>query len=128
MLHQRQTSYQPVGKFEDTRFEKIHNVTYTSSIEASVLVAQEIADLIKEKQQENKHCVLGLATGSSPIKVYEELVRMHKKEGLSFENVITFNLDEYFPMDKSNIQSYFYFMHEHLFNHVNIFSGIHLSV
>jgi len=120
MLHQRQTSYQPVGKFEDTRFEKIHNITYKSSIEASILVAQEIAALIKEKQQENKNCILGLATGSSPIKVYEELVRMHKKEGLSFENVITFNLDEYFPMDKSNIQSYFYFMHEHLFNHVNI--------
>ena len=120
MLHQKKTSYQPVGKFEDTRFEKIHNVTYKSSIEASILVAQEIASLIKEKQQENKHCILGLATGSSPIRVYEELVRMHKEEGLSFENVITFNLDEYFPMDKNNIQSYFYFMHEHLFNHVNI--------
>jgi len=64
--------------------------------------------------------VLGLATGSSPIKVYEELVRIHKEEGLSFSNVITFNLDEYYPMDKSNIQSYFYFMHEHLFNHVDI--------
>ena len=63
---------------------------------------------------------LGLATGSSPIKVYEELVRMHKEEGLSFANVITFNLDEYYPMDKNNIQSYFYFMHEHLFNHVDI--------
>ncbi len=61
-----------------------------------------------------------MATGSSPIKVYEELIRLHNEEGLSFENVITFNLDEYFPMDKSNIQSYFYFMHEHLFNHVNI--------
>jgi glucosamine-6-phosphate deaminase len=120
MLHQKKTSYQPVGKFEDTRFEKIHNVTYKSSIEASILVAQEIASLIKEKQHENKHCILGLATGSSPIRVYEELVRMHKEEGLSFENVITFNLDEYFPMDKNNIQSYFYFMHEHLFNHVNI--------
>ena len=120
MLHQKKTSYQPVGKFEDTRFEKIHNITYKSSIEASILVAQEIANLIKEKQQENKHCLLGLATGSSPIRVYEELVRMHKEEGLSFENVITFNLDEYFPMDKNNIQSYFYFMHEHLFNHVNI--------
>jgi len=120
MPHQTQTTYQPVGQFEDTRFEKIHNVTYKSSVEASILVAQEIADLIKEKQQENKNCILGLATGSSPIKVYEELVRIHQEEGLSFENVITFNLDEYFPMDKSNIQSYFYFMHEHLFNHVNI--------
>ena len=121
MLHQTEIRHQPVGQFEDTRFEKIHNVTYKSSLEASILVAQEIANLIKEKQHQNKKCVLGLATGSSPIKVYEELVRMHKEDGLSFENVITFNLDEYFPMDKSNIQSYFYFMHEHLFNHVNIF-------
>ena len=120
MLHQTEIKHQPVGQFEDTRFEKIHNVTYKSSLEASILVAQEIASLIKEKQHQNKKCVLGLATGSSPIKVYEELVRMHKEDGLCFNNVITFNLDEYFPMDKSNIQSYFYFMHEHLFNHVNI--------
>jgi len=52
--------------------------------------------------------------------VYEELVRMHKEDSLSFENVITFNLDEYYPMEKNNIQSYYYFMHEHLFNHINI--------
>ena len=122
MLKQTKTTYQQVGQFEDTRYEKIHNVTYHSSHEASKFVAQEIADLIRQKQNENKNCVLGLATGSSPIKVYEELVRMHNEEGLSFENVITFNLDEYYSMDKSNIQSYFYFMHEHLFNHVDILS------
>ena len=127
MLQQLETKHQPVGQFEDTRFEKIHNVTYKSSLEASNLVAQEIANLIRDKQRENKKCVLGLATGSSPIKVYEELIRLHNEEGLSFENVITFNLDEYFPMDKSNIQSYFYFMHEHLFNHVNILpENIHI--
>jgi len=120
MFQQLHTKHQPIGQFENTRFEKIHNVTFKSSFEASILVAQEIASLITEKQDQNKKCVLGLATGSSPIKVYEELVRMHKEDGLSFENVIAFNLDEYFPMDKSNIQSYFYFMHEHLFNHVNI--------
>ena len=120
MFQQLPTKHQPIGQFENTRFEKIHNVNFKSSFEASILVAQEIGSLIKEKQDQNKKCVLGLATGSSPIKVYEELVRMHKEDGLSFENVIAFNLDEYFPMDKSNIQSYFYFMHEHLFNHVNI--------
>jgi glucosamine-6-phosphate deaminase len=114
------TSYQPVGQFEDTRFEKIHNVIYDSSIEGSILVANEIAQLIKDKQKENLNCILGLATGSSPVKVYEELIRLHKEEGLSFRNVITFNLDEYYPMEKNNIQSYDYFMHEHLFNHVNI--------
>ena len=120
-------SYKPAGKFEETRFEKIHNVIFKDSNEGSIRVAQEIADLIKEKQSLGKTCVLGLATGSSPIKVYEELVRMHKEEGLSFSNVVTFNLDEYFPMDKTSMQSYFYFMHEHLFNHIDILpENIHI--
>ena len=113
-------SYKEAGKFEETRFEKIHNVIFDSSKEASVLVAHEIANLIQLKEELGEPCILGLATGSSPIKVYEELVRLHKEEGLSFENVVTFNLDEYYPMDKSNIQSYYHFMHEHLFDHVNI--------
>ncbi|WP_289039771.1 glucosamine-6-phosphate deaminase [uncultured Zobellia sp.] len=112
--------YRPVGQFEETRFEKIHNVIFADSNQASIKVAEEIAALIRKKQEANKNCVLGLATGSSPIKVYEELVRMHKEEGLSFNNVITFNLDEYLPMEKENRQSYWYFMHEHLFNHVDI--------
>ncbi|MBU2945612.1 glucosamine-6-phosphate deaminase [Zobellia uliginosa] len=112
--------YKPVGQFEETRFEKIHNVIFTDSNQASIKVAEEIAALIRKKQGANKNCVLGLATGSSPIRVYEELVRMHKEDGLSFHNVITFNLDEYLPMEKDNRQSYWYFMHEHLFNHVNI--------
>jgi len=113
-------SYKSPGKFEETRFEKIHNEIFKNSAEASVIVAQEIAQLIKAKQAKNRPCVLGLATGSSPIKVYEELVRMHKEEGLSFSNVITFNLDEYYPMSKENNQSYFHFMHQHLFNHIDI--------
>lgn len=113
-------SFKEAGKFEETRFEKIHNVIFNSSQEASVLVAQEIANIIQRKEELNEPCVLGLATGSSPIKVYEELVRKHKEEGLSFANVVTFNLDEYYPMDRNNIQSYYHFMHEHLFNHVNI--------
>ena len=113
-------SYESVGKFEETRFEKIHNEIFSNSTEASIIVAQEIAQLIKWKQEKNDLCVLGLATGSSPIKVYEELVRMHKEDGLSFKNVITFNLDEYYPMTKENSQSYYFFMHQHLFNHVDI--------
>ena len=112
--------YKVPGQFEETRFEKVHNVIFDSSVEASVLVAEEIAQLIREKQKLKKNCVLGLATGSSPIKVYEELVRIHREEGLSFVNVITFNLDEYLGMDRHNIQSYYYFMHEHLFNHIDI--------
>ncbi len=116
-------SYRPVGQFEETRFEKIHNVIFDSSGDASIIVAQEIAELIREKQAKAQTCVLGLATGSSPIRVYEELVRMHKEEGLGFANVITFNLDEYLPMEKDNRQSYWYFMHEHLFNHIDIPEG-----
>ena len=112
--------YKPAGQFELTRFEKIHNISFESSYEASIVVAREIADLIKHKQQQNLNCVLGLATGSSPTKVYEELVRLHKEEGLSFTNVISFNLDEYYPMEKSNVQSYDYFMREHLFDHIDI--------
>ena len=113
-------AYRPVGQFEDTRFEKIHNVIVKNSLEGSIEVAKEIASLIREKQAQHKPCVLGLATGSSPIKVYAELVRMHKEEGLSFANVITFNLDEYYPMQKDDIQSYYYFMHQYLFDHVDI--------
>ncbi|MBQ4822721.1 glucosamine-6-phosphate deaminase [Aquimarina sp. MMG016] len=120
-------SYREAGKFEETRFEKIHNVIFKSSDYASIIVAQEIAKLIKDKQAEQKCCVLGLATGSSPIKVYEELVRLHKEEGLSFSNVISFNLDEYYPMDRGNVQSYHYFMHEHLFDHIDILpENIHI--
>ena len=112
--------YHIPGKFEETRFEKNHNVIFKNSVEASKVVAGEIAQLIRLKQTNNESCVLGLATGSSPIKVYEELVRMHKKDGLSFSNVISFNLDEYYPMTKENRQSYHYFMHQHLFNHIDI--------
>ena len=120
-------SHKPIGQFEETRFEKIHNIIFDNSNEASIIVANEIADLIRKKQKEGRNCILGLATGSSPIRVYEELVRMHKEEGLSFANVITFNLDEYLPMEKDNRQSYYYFMHEHLFNHVNILpENIHI--
>ncbi|GAA4964370.1 glucosamine-6-phosphate deaminase [Algibacter aquimarinus] len=108
------------GTFEDTRFEKVHTIIFQESKEPSVLVANEIASLIRTKEAKNEVCVLGLATGSSPIGVYQELVRQHKEEGLSFLNVVTFNLDEYYPMERSNLQSYHYFMHDHLFNHVNI--------
>lgn len=113
-------SYKKAGQFEETRFEKIHNAIFESANEASITVAHEIAQLIRSKQELNQKCVLGLATGSSPIKVYNELVRLHNEENLSFENVITFNLDEYFPMTKENNQSYHFFMHEHLFNHIDI--------
>ncbi len=88
--------------------------------DGSAHVARSIALAMRQKQQENKPIVLGLATGSSPIQVYRELVRMHKEEDLSFANVVTFNLDEYYPMQPGAAQSYVRFMNEHLFDHVDI--------
>ena len=93
---------------------------YADSDEASAAVAAEIAALIRTRAAENKTCVLGLATGSSPTRVYEELVRLHREEGLSFQNVVSFNLDEYFPMAPDSLQSYVRFMREYLFDHVDI--------
>ena len=112
--------YKAPGIFEETRYEKLHNVIVKSSTEGSKLIANSIALLIKEKQAQNKMCVLGLATGSSPLSVYRELVRLHKEENLSFENVISFNLDEYYPLIKEDVQSYHFFMYSNLFDHVNI--------
>lgn len=103
-----------------TRYEKIPTYIYNSSKDASKIVASEVAALIKIKQLEGKYCILGLPTGSTPVGVYKELVRLHKEEGLSFKNVITFNLDEYFPIHKNELQSYWRFMHENLFNHIDI--------
>ena len=93
---------------------------FEDSKQVSQVVASEIAALIKERAAAGKHCVLGLATGSTPVNVYSELVRMHREEGLSLSNVITFNLDEYFPMQPDCLQSYVRFMREHLFDHVDI--------
>lgn len=84
------------------------------------VVAAEIAAGIKKKQSEGTTYVLGLATGSTPTGVYAELIRMHKQEGLSFRNVVTFNLDEYYPMKPHEQQSYVRFMHEQLFDHIDI--------
>lgn len=101
-------------------YEKISVEIYPTAKEGSAFVAREIANLIRHKQALNENCVLGLATGSSPISMYAELVRMHQEEGLSFKNVISFNLDEYYPIDKDAFQSYWSFMHRHLFSHVDI--------
>lgn len=101
-------------------FEKIPVQIFANSKEGSKYAAAEIASLIKQKQARNENCVLGLATGTTPITLYAELVRMHKQEGLSFKNVISFNLDEYYPIPKDAFQSYWSFMHRHLFDHVDI--------
>ncbi|OYZ00342.1 MAG: glucosamine-6-phosphate deaminase [Sphingobacteriia bacterium 28-36-52] len=101
-------------------FEKIEVKIYPTALEGSVYAAQQIADLIKQKASKGEMVVLGMATGSTPIKMYAELVRMHREEGLSFKNVISFNLDEYYPIDKDAYQSYWSFMHRNLFNHIDI--------
>ena len=93
---------------------------FSQAIEASHAAAHEIAALIRSRAAEGKQCVLGLATGSSPVNIYAELIRLHCEEGLSLANVVTFNLDEYFPMDPDALQSYVRFMNEHLFDHVDI--------
>lgn len=105
---------------EKTMFERIPSVTFETAAKASVAVAAEIAELIRQRHKEGRNAVLGLATGSTPLRVYDELIRLHKHDGLSFRNVITFNLDEYYPMQPDSAQSYVHFMQENLFKHIDI--------
>ena len=84
--------------------------------ELSQHAAEFVADLLNAKP----NAVLGLATGSSPVGLYRELVRMHKDEGLDFSQVTTFNLDEYVGLPAQHEQSYHYFMYENLFKHINV--------
>lgn len=100
--------------------EKIPVTVYPTGQLASAAVAREIADLIRVRASAGAKAVLGLATGSTPTSLYDELIRLHKEEKLSFKNVVTFNLDEYWPMNPDELQSYHRFMHEHLFDHVDI--------
>lgn len=100
--------------------ERVPVRVHTGSLPAARAVARELADLIRERARAGRRAVLGLATGSTPVGVYEELVRLHRAEGLSFRNVVTFNLDEYWPMAPDDLQSYRRFMREHLFDLVDI--------
>lgn len=93
---------------------------FVNALAASQYVAREIDKLIRSRNAAGKPTVLGLATGSTPVGLYRELIRLHKDEGLDFSNVVTFNLDEYFPMQRDDSQSYFRFMHETLFDQVNV--------
>jgi glucosamine-6-phosphate deaminase len=100
--------------------ERIYTIVVDEHEDIARLVAARIAALIREKNAIGETAVLGLATGSTPIGVYRELIRLHREEGLSFANVVTFNLDEYYPMAPDNIHSYHRFMWENLFSHVDI--------
>lgn len=115
-----------INNFDELSKVNRFNV-WSDAEKASIYVARTIAELIVQQQHLGKPAVLGLATGNTPKKVYQELVRLHQNEGLSFHNVISFNLDEYYPIHPESFQSYTYFMKHHLFNHIDIDeSNIHI--
>ena len=105
---------------QEEQFERIKTRVYADSEEAAHFVAAEIAELIRQKARSGAKAVLGLATGSTPLPVYRELVRLHRKEGLSFGNVVSFNLDEYYGLPRDHPQSYHQYMWRHLFGQVDI--------
>jgi len=109
----------PKIDFTDS-LEKIPVKIFADPKQGSAYVAQQIALLIQEKEAAGQKCVIGLATGSTPKSLYAELVKMHQEDGLSFKNVITFNLDQYYPMEKDALQSYHYFMRKNLFEQTDI--------
>ncbi|MBL9152323.1 MAG: glucosamine-6-phosphate deaminase [Verrucomicrobiales bacterium] len=105
---------------QQERFEKTRTLIYPDSAEASRGLAAEVSVLIRRRQAEGRGVVLGLATGSTPVPFYRELIRLHREEGLSFANVTTFNLDEYYGLDRHHRESYSQFMRDQLFDHIDI--------
>ncbi|HVF96357.1 MAG TPA: glucosamine-6-phosphate deaminase, partial [Flavisolibacter sp.] len=105
--------------FSDS-FERIPTKIFSTPAEGAKWVAQQVAAVMQQKADAGEHCVLGLATGSTPKYLYAELVRMYHEEGLSFRHVIAFNLDEYYPIEKDALQSYNRFMKTQLFDKVDI--------
>jgi glucosamine-6-phosphate deaminase len=102
-------------------------VVFDSPDAACRQVASEIAQMIRNRSAIGRSTVLGLATGNTPLPLYRELIRLHQEEGLSFQSVISFNLDEYLGLDREHPESYWSFMHRNLFNHIDIFpDSIHL--
>src|ERR1700750_795334 len=99
---------------------RIPTLVFPTSTQASRHVALMIESLIRQNNSANRPTVLGLATGSTPTGLYRELIRLHKETGLDFSRVVTFNLDEYFPMTPDDAHSYRRFMEEMLFRHINI--------
>lgn len=107
--------------------EKVRLAVYAEKAGAVRAVAATIAALIRQRREEGRSAVLGLATGATPIPLYAELVRRHREEGLSFADVVTFNLDEYLGLAANDPQSYHRFMRRHLFDHIDIPAGsVHL--
>lgn len=105
---------------QQERFEKVRTLVCPDSHDACLRLAAETADLIRWRKESGQNVILGLATGSTPVPFYRELIRIHKDDGLSFENVVTFNLDEYYGLPRDHPESYYRFMHDQLFDHVDI--------
>lgn len=101
-------------------YEKIPTHIFDNSAAAAKALAAEVRQLIEERARQGKNVVLGLATGSTPVPYYRELIRLHREEGLSFKNVLTFNLDEYYGLSGDHPESYACFMREQLFDHIDI--------
>ena len=99
---------------------KVPTIVFSNSNQAARHIALQIEEIIKQNLVQGKFTVLGLPTGSTPVGLYRELIRMHKMEGLDFSKVITFNLDEYYPLDSTHPQSYRRWMRETFFDHINI--------
>jgi len=100
--------------------ERIRVVILEDYASMATALAERIASVIRDRNAQGEGAVLGLATGSTPIGVYRELIRLHREEGLDFSRVVTFNLDEYVGLKPTHDQSYRYFMNENLFDHVNV--------
>jgi len=103
-----------------TQTEKIATKIFPDADAACAEVTSTIAELIRERNKAGRPTVLGLATGSTPVRLYRELIRMHREEGLSFARVVTFNLDEYYGLSGDHPESYRRFMQEQLFDHVDL--------
>ncbi|MFP4540755.1 MAG: glucosamine-6-phosphate deaminase [Opitutales bacterium] len=109
------------------RFERLPTAVFADSLEAVRTVADEIEGLLRARAAEGRTAVLGLATGATPVPLYRELIRRHREEGLRFRSVVTFNLDEYYPLERRHPESYHRFMREQLFDHLDVpESQIHL--
>src|SRR6516165_1505136 len=108
------------SQMEAEQYEHIRTRVFPSSDDAVRVVAALLARLIKDRSLERRNTVLGLATGSTPVKLYRELIRLHREEGLSFRNVVTFNLDEYCGLPPRHPESYRHFMEVQLFQEVDI--------
>jgi len=101
-------------------YEKTPTRIFSSSAAAAKELAAEVRELIKQRAEQGRYAVLGMATGSTPVPFYRELIRLHKEEGLSFKNVITFNLDEYYGLGADHPESYAKFMADQIFYHIDI--------